>query len=712
MGIEGKINYKVMKNILIKLIIIISFFTQTIYIKAEESNVIKVGYPIVEGFTEINDGVYSGYAYEYLCEIAKYTGWEYEFIEMSLNDAINALKDGEVDLVPGMIKNEQTMEIYDFPEYDIGSTYTTLSALKDNQEISQSDYETLNGIRVGYYETSKVRLENFKKFYESNNIENIELVPYPYEEGVSLVDKLKSKEVDAIIDGDLLLNNEEKVIAKFGAIPYYLATTKGNIKIVSDLNNAIFKIKEKNPSFDQNLYEQYFSSNNDYSFILTEEEKEYIKNTEQVKAIYIENYNPLQYYDSNTKEAKGVFIDVIKLISNKSGLKFKFIKAETYEEAYNMLKNKKADLIVGVPSINSMTYKNEIRLTAPYLDLDMVKVFRKGESNKEGELTVALPKGYGYANLDSDDKIIFYNDIEECIKAVNEGKVDMVYGNQYTISHYLAKGYYPNLSIISDETTIPASVGISKSADKNLYSIFNKIIYSLSDNEIEDIVYKNTLNINHKITIKQFFFEHAVLCTIVILLILSSISIIIYIIVKSRFNKMKKTKEILLKKTQMDPLTGVYNREACETEIKNYLETKDLSLYSVFIIIDIDYFKQVNDNLGHKIGDNVLIEFGRLLKEIFNYEDIVSRLGGDEFVIFIKDIAESNLDKVDEKLGQLCTLMNKEVTYNGNSKKISLSIGAVATKEIISFEKLYQKADEMLYKTKRDGKNGFNIKKI
>ena len=256
MIIEGKINYKIVKNILISLIIIISFFTQTIYIKAEENKVIKVGYPIVEGFIEINDGVYSGYAYEYLCEIAKYTGWEYEFIEMSINDSIIALKDGKIDLAAGMMKNEQTMEIYDFPEEDIGATYTTLCALKDNQEISQSDYETLNGIRVGYYETSKVKLENFKKFYESNNIENIELVPYPYEEGVSLVDKLKSKEVDAIIDGDLLLNNEEKVIAKFGAIPYYLATTKGNTEIVSDLNNAIFKIKEKNPSFDQNLYEQ------------------------------------------------------------------------------------------------------------------------------------------------------------------------------------------------------------------------------------------------------------------------------------------------------------------------------------------------------------------------------------------------------------------------------------------------------------------------
>ena len=65
----------------------------------------------------------------------------------------------------------------------------------------------------------------------------------------------------------------------------------------------------------------------------------------------------------------------------------------------------------------------------------------------------------------------------------------MVYGRIIiTITHYTTGGYYPNLSIISEEITAPASVGFSKSVDKNLFSIFNKIIYSIPYNEIEDIV--------------------------------------------------------------------------------------------------------------------------------------------------------------------------------------------------------------------------------
>ena len=701
---------RVNKNIFIMAIIIISFFNQTIYTKAEENNVIKVGYPIVEGFTELKNGVYSGYAYEYLCEIAKYTGWEYEFIQMDLNDAINSLKDGEIDLVAGMIKNEQTMEIYDFPEYDIGYTYTTLSTLNNNKEISNSNYETLDGIKVGYYESSKVKLENFKKFCESNDINNIEIVPYPLEEDSSLIDKLKSKEVDAIISGDLLLNVEEKVIAKFGTMPYYLATTKGNTKIISALNSAILKIKEKHPSFTQNLYNKYFQSNNDNTLSFTAKEKEYIKNIKELKAVYISNYNPLQYYDTKTKKAKGVFVDFINLVSEKSGLKFKLIKADTYEEAYEIIKNKKADLIIGIPSIYSIAEANGIKLTSTYLNLDLVNIIRKEDKDKKGESTVALPKGYGYAELDSNTKVVKYDNIEECLKAVDEGTVDMTSGNQYTLYHYIAKEYYPNLSIISEGKTVQASVGLPKSADENLLNIFNKIIYSISNSEIKEIIYKNTKNINNDITLKQFFFENTVLCTIIIILILCVISIIIYIIVKLRFDRIKESKEILFKKTQIDSLTNVYNREACENLIKDYLDTKNPSLYGVFIIIDIDYFKQVNDHLGHKIGDNVLIEFGSILKQSFAYTDIVSRIGGDEFVVFMKDINENELSKVDEKLGELCTLMNKEITYGGNSQKISLSMGAIVTKENISFGKLYQMADEMLYETKQNGKNGFSIK--
>ena len=178
-----------------------------------------------------------------------------------------------------------------------------------------------------------------------------------------------------------------------------------------------------------------------------------------------------------------------------------------------------------------------------------------------------------------------------------------------------------------------------------------------------------------------------------------------------KFNKIKESKEILFRKAQIDYLTGIYNRSACESLIEEYLKIKQPSLYYSFIIIDIDNFKGVNDYLGHKIGDRVLVEFAGLLKEFFAHQDIISRLGGDEFVVFMKDIDEDNLQKVNEKLQELCILMDKEVKYNNSSQKISLSVGAITIKKNLNFEELYQMADEVLYEVKHKGKNRFKIKK-
>ena len=166
---------------LLLIMIIIGICIRPEPIKATESNVVKVGYPIVSGFTEIKDGEYTGYAYEYLLEIAKYTGWEYEFVEMDLGTMLDQLRDGEIDLAAGMLKNELSEEIYDFPGENAGHIYTTLATLKDNEAISGSNYETLNGIKVGYYEKAQARMKKFLDFCENNEVKDVELVAYAHD---------------------------------------------------------------------------------------------------------------------------------------------------------------------------------------------------------------------------------------------------------------------------------------------------------------------------------------------------------------------------------------------------------------------------------------------------------------------------------------------------------------------------------------------------
>ena len=115
-------------------------------------------------------------------------------------------------------------------------------------------------------------------------------------------------------------------MTKYNSSNYYFATTKGNTEIIEELNKSINNINEDNPKFTQELYVKYFEDKKDTSIILTEEEKEYLSNMDTLKVVYVDNFKPLQYYDETDREAKGIIIDIVKLIAEKLGISLELIK--------------------------------------------------------------------------------------------------------------------------------------------------------------------------------------------------------------------------------------------------------------------------------------------------------------------------------------------------------------------------------------------------
>lgn len=85
-----------------------------------------------------------------------------------------------------------------------------------------------------------------------------------------------------------------------------------------------------------------------------------------------------------------------------------------------------------------------------------------------------------------------------------------------------------------------------------------------------------------------------------------------------------------------DPLTGVLNRNAFESAVREYMEAPESQRRGAMILLDIDNFKNVNDRLGHPEGDNVLRYVTKLLTATFRQQDVIGRLGGDEFVVFVQ----------------------------------------------------------------------------
>ena len=163
----------------------------------------------------------------------------------------------------------------------------------------------------------------------------------------------------------------------------------------------------------------------------------------------------------------------------------------------------------------------------------------------------------------------------------------------------------------------------------------------------------------------------------------------------------------LVQESMIDELTQILSRKTLEKEIDKYLINNPKNIQA-FCIIDIDYFKKVNDELGHIIGDQVLQDVAGELKSHLRNDDLIGRLGGDEFVCLIKDIRQ--IEDIHKVVHGINEHMEKTYYNKDRSVHITCSIGvALYSKDGHTFHELYRKADIALYKTKSSGKNGYTI---
>lgn len=159
-------------------------------------------------------------------------------------------------------------------------------------------------------------------------------------------------------------------------------------------------------------------------------------------------------------------------------------------------------------------------------------------------------------------------------------------------------------------------------------------------------------------------------------------------------------------KANRDALTGLYNREYFEQFAGASLE-KNLQTTAAIIFVDIDDFKQVNDTMGHVVGDDVICWFAKRVLGVFRHTDIVARYGGDEFVVFVNGISREDLRK---RLQQLCDGFRYPYRNGDVEYAVSGSIGAAMYPEDgESYLQLLDCADSALYEAKRQGKNCFVI---
>lgn len=167
-----------------------------------------------------------------------------------------------------------------------------------------------------------------------------------------------------------------------------------------------------------------------------------------------------------------------------------------------------------------------------------------------------------------------------------------------------------------------------------------------------------------------------------------------------------RIQEELSAEMRLDPLTRILNKVAALEEVDRIIQQNPENTHVLFLI-DVDDFKQINDNFGHTVGDTVILDVAQVIREQFSEDDIVARVGGDEFLAFMKN---TTVEQAGERAKNLCQAATKRLIGDEAIINVTLSIGlAVCREDGEDYETLFHMADRAMYQTKSNGKNGYSF---
>lgn len=227
-------------------------------------------------------------------------------------------------------------------------------------------------------------------------------------------------------------------------------------------------------------------------------------------------------------------------------------------------------------------------------------------------------------------------------------------------------------------------------------AIISYFLYSyISCNISNEILIKNSNIINDEkishilINIKYAIVIATILTVIIIILILSKLAFKNY------------------RALYFDYLTGVNNKRRFDIEIRNNIRKVKIKRTSLSILMmDIDFFKEINDNYGHDVGDIALQHVAKIIHMNMRKSDICFRVGGDEFAVILPDTNTEQARLISERImGKIknCAFIIDEKTLKGIN--VTLSIGVVEWQDGMKAEQFCKMVDDVLYVSKRSGRN-------
>ena len=537
---------KIKKQIAMLLVLICAFTIcpQVIYASEDSSQheTVRVGFFAMNGYHMMDEeGNRSGYGWDFLRLMARYLDVNYEYVgyDKSWEDMLKMLDDGEIDMVTSAKKTPEREEKYDFSK-PIGSNQCIITVKRDNHSIVEQDYDTYNGMRVALL-NGNTRNNDFAEFAREKGFS---YTPVYFNMTSEMEEALQDGRVDAIVSSSMRALQEERVIEKFASEDIYVIVKKGNTELLDEVNYAIDQLNAAEGDWKTELYNCYYSDNNDKYLEYTDEEKALINQCSSKDEPLMILCDPTRYPYSYVEdgEMKGILPDYFRKLADYIGISYQFIICNSREE-YQMYQSDKADVDLCIDArfdTDNYAELNGWGISAPYIDMRMSKVVRR---NFSGDIKTVACVDQGSSKSIEDalapgaEKIIC-GTRQDAMQAVKDGKADAAF-----VYYYQAKAFINNdtsgtlIDTVMDELVYQYRIVVLAKQNHALAGILTKAIYAMPENAIEDIASYYTSFKASNMTLAKFVQLYPISSLIFMAVMWLLLIILVIFVMKGQANK-------------------------------------------------------------------------------------------------------------------------------------------------------------------------------
>ena len=396
-------------------------------------------------------------------------------------------------------------------------------------------------------------------------------------------------------------------------------------------------------------------------------------------------------------EHEGITADLLKLVSQRTGLGLALVPTRTWEESLQASLKGQCQVLSFLNA--SPLRETWLSFTEPLLNDPSIFITREEHpyiadpAGLTGQ-TIALPRGTSieekvhrdYPNL----TVILTDSENEAVGLVSDRKADMTLRSLIVAAYTIRKQGLFNLKIAGQVPQYANQLRMGVVKDEPLLrDILDKGVRSITPQEREQIVSRHVA-INAQMGVDYMLILKIVAASLLVLLVS------LYWIMRLRrlnaeINRLSRT----------DPLTGLYNRVKLNADFPLELERarrygRPLSV----LLLDIDHFKRVNDELGHPMGDKVLVTMAQTILRNTRAHDTVCRWGGEEFLVICPETDPQQALTMAERIRK-----DVESREFPSQRRHSISLGVATLAPDDSMETLFQRADTALYQAKNSGRN-------